>query len=209
VSELSELAGQNIVVFDLETKNEIDPKKGIGWTSYDKMGISVGVLFCFRTMDYQVYMDDNLEELAARINEADLISGFNINRFDIPLLRACVKTQIAEKLPLYDLLVESKLAAGAGAAPRGMKLDDHLEHTFGEAHMKTAHGAEAPIYYQQGKIGRLVSYCIADVKREAKLFRHVWNGQPVKSALHPWRHLKDPRSFMLKPEALANAEMPS
>lgn len=207
--EACDLAGQNIVVFDLEIKNVIDPKQGIGWTDYGKMGISVGVLFCFRTMDYQVYMDDNLEELAARLNEADLISGFNINRFDIPLLKASVKTPLKETLPLYDLLVESRKAAGAGAAPKGMKLDDHLEQTFGQSEMKTAHGSEAPLYYQQGKLGKLVSYCIADVKREAKLFRHVWNGQPVRSAFHPWRYLKDPRSFIMKPEVLASVEMPS
>ena len=41
---LKDLMGKNIVVYDLEIKRTID-KINVGWKDFDKMGISVGVLF--------------------------------------------------------------------------------------------------------------------------------------------------------------------
>ena len=80
-----------------------------------------------------------------------------------------------------------------GQFPRGLKLDDHLLGTFGKEHMKTESGADAPIFYQQGKMGKLISYCLADVKREAKLFKHVWDDKHVNTATHGMRLLRDPK----------------
>jgi len=192
------LPGMNVVVWDAEIKNVIDGTN-VKWTTPEKMGISVACLFDFRTMDYVVYMDDNLEELVERLNEADLISGFNINGFDIPLLRVTAKTKLNDNLPVYDLLDEVRHAVGyrkGGRFPSGLKLDDCLLGTFGREHMKTEDGANAPIFWQEGKVGKVVSYCLADVKREAKLFHHVWLGKEVTSAAHGSKILRHPKEFM-------------
>lgn len=193
-----QLKGQNITVFDCEIKEEIN-KNGIGWRDFDKMGISVACAFNFKTLDYSVFMDDNLEELVELLNSSDIVSGFNIPGFDIPLVAASTKTPLKIK-KVYDLLHESRLASGWKPGmkfPSKMTLDDHLEETFGKEDMKTAHGSEAPLMWKQGKIGKLVSYCIADVKRECKMFQHVWNRQMVKSPLHEARLLKDPRDLLI------------
>lgn len=195
------LVGQNIAVFDLEIKEEIDGKK-ITWNDHKLMGISVGVSFHYKTMEFHVFMDDNLEELPKLLNSCDLVSGFNITGFDNPLLNASAQTKLRPDLPIYDLLVESRLAAGwkkGDMFPKGMKLDDHLECTFGKKFMKTDHGANAPLLWKAGKLGQLTSYCIADVMREVKLFGHVWHGRPVKTPNHPERILRAPNLAMRKP----------
>jgi hypothetical protein len=193
-----ELPGKNIVVWDAEIKNVIDGQK-VTWRTHDKMGISVACLFDFRTMDYCVYMDDNLEELVTRLNEADLVSGFNINGFDIPLLNAIAKSKLRSDLPVYDLLDEVRHSIGYRPGmkfPAGCKLDDVLLGTFGKEHMKTENGADAPIFWQEGKVGKVVTYCLADVKRESKTFMHAWKGLPVTTATHGSHKLRDPRQFM-------------
>ncbi len=73
-----------------------------------------------------------------------------------------------------------------------MRLDDHLMSTFGAANMKTAAGAEAPLMWQRKELGKLISYCVADVKRECMLFEHVWNELPVKTPMHAERILRHP-----------------
>lgn len=186
--------GKNIIIYDLEIKEPIAGP--VTWDRHDLMGISVGVAFHYLTGDFKVYMDDNIAELAAHLHQADLISGFNIVGFDNKLIDATIgaKGDLARVLNLksYDLLVESRKASGwreGQTFPKAMRLDDHLECTFGKAHMKTADGAEAPLMWKEKQLGRLISYCIDDVKRECMLFEHVWHGRPVKTPLHKERIL--------------------
>lgn len=85
----------NIVVFDLETKAH--PGKDCTWEEKDKMGVSVGVAFNYASGEYQVFLDDNLEVLATMLESADLVTGFNIISFDIPLLVETLRVERKKK----------------------------------------------------------------------------------------------------------------
>ncbi len=199
-TEIAPLAGRNIVVWDAEIKATIGVN-GVGWGDKDKMGISVAVAFDFRSMDYLIFMDDNLKKLAERLNEADLVVGFNIDDFDMPLLNATIPGHLRSDVRTYDLLKYSRMTTGwmpgSRAFPRGLKLDDHLEGTFGRDGMKTANGSEAPIMWQEKRLGELITYCTRDTKCEAKLFQHVWAGKPVKTATHGEKFLEHPNKVLL------------
>lgn len=180
-----DLIGKNIVVYDLEIKNEIDGKK-ITWADFDKMGISVGCAFDYREMRFRVFLDDNINDLVNRLNEPDtLIVAFNHISFDNNLLRknASVKLNIDENLRNYDMLLESKKAVKAGKFDKGFKLDDHLQTM--NLKMKTANGAMAPIWYSQGKIGQVVDYCLNDVTVEKALFEHIYVNGTMASLNNP------------------------
>ena len=167
------MQGKNAVVFDLEIKKV--PGQDCSWRDYDIMGISVGVLYDYLTNETKVYMDDNLQELTDRIYTADLVTGFNIDGFDIPLLAANTETP-DHKPKTWDILYWSRRSTGwtgKGRFPKGMKLDDHLEAMFGADKMKIGHGAQAPVWWKEGKLGRLISYCIDDVAKERMLFEHI------------------------------------
>jgi hypothetical protein len=193
---IESLRGENIVVYDLEIKNPIDGKH-ITWNDHHLMGISVGVAFHYLTGELHVFMDDNLEELPKLLNQADIVSGFNILGFDNKLINATCATKY-EGHNSYDMLLESRLAAGWKPNlpfPKGMRLDDHLEATFGKAMKKTEDGADAPKFWLEGHLGKLVSYCIADVRRECMLFEHVWAGRPVRTPTHHERVLRHPAAL--------------
>lgn len=193
---MKELKGKNIIVFDCEIKEEIG-KNGITWSSYDRMGVSTACAFDYRRMDYLVFMDDNIQELRQLLATADLIVGFNIIGFDLPLIAASTKpVEKNPNLEIYDLLFASRKAVGweEGARfPSGLKLDEHLEGTFGQSEMKTANGAEAPLMWQRKELGKVISYCLADVKREKMLFEHVLRGKPVKTKTHGEKFLELPK----------------
>ena len=189
-----DLKGRNIVVFDLEIKNEI--KDGVSWKDFGKMGISVGCSFNFATNDYKVFMDDNIHELAEDLDKAELAVGFNTLGFDVPLLEniACLKLI---KDHHYDILFHSRKAHGGGSFVKGFKLDNHLAGTFGKEWMKTGNGAMAPVWYQEKRMGKLITYCLDDVKREAKLFKYLWENGSVKlDSYGELKFLKKPQDFI-------------
>jgi hypothetical protein len=195
---LEDLKGRNIVVYDCEIKREIGSRvegKEITWDTHELMGISVACLYDYQTGDFSVHLDDNLQDLAARLNRADLVVAFNHINFDNRLLRASgLDLKPDSELKNYDMLVESRLSIGwkpNQPFPKGCRLDDHLEATFGKKHMKTADGADAPKMYQRGELGKLISYCLADVAREKKLFERIWTEGMIRTAangIHKPRH---------------------
>ncbi len=190
-----ELRGQNIVVFDCEIQNDIDGKI-IGWKDYDKMGHGVTATYNFRTDNYKIYFDDNFGELLADLNTAEVITGFNIKGFDIPLIEATGKCKLLEKVKVYDMLEVSRKAVGNMFA-KGLKLDDHLEAIFGTDGMKSGHGSVAPKLFREKQYGALCSYVLRDVNREKALFEHIWEHGWVKTAAHGQRNVKRPDCFFV------------
>ncbi len=173
---VADLFGKNVVVYDLEIKKKIEDCSN-GWDSHDEMGISVGCAFDYRASRYRVFMDDNVEELVERLNEpGTLVVAFNHLNFDNKLLRATCKTALKPDAELrnYDMMVESKAGAGAAAGNyhKGFRLDDHLK-ALGLP-MKTGDGASAPIWWQEGKVGKVIDYCMNDVTQERALFEHMY-----------------------------------
>jgi hypothetical protein len=185
----------NIVVFDLETK--LRPGQDCAWEEKGRMGISVGCAFSYATGDLTVHLDDNLPDLWDLVKGADLIAGYNIIEFDLPLLKATMEAYILSKPEIwkdpapilavmwdqyrtmltrtYDIYLEAKAGAGVDKFAGGFKCDEVLRATWGAGAGKTGNGAMAPDLYKAGKMGELISYCAADVQRERRLFERCWS----------------------------------
>jgi hypothetical protein len=180
--KLSDLFRKNIVVYDLEIKNSPDQIQG-GWGNKADMGISVAVLWDYRSVRYRVFMDDNMDELVSRLNEPNtLIVAFNQKGFDNQVLRADkvlkrtgVRLLEDTDLVQFDMLEESRRASGLNSKAPGFKLDDHLKCCG--LPCKTGDGALAPKMWQDGKVGTLVDYCLNDVSVEKRLFEYAYMQQ--------------------------------
>lgn len=190
------LQGKNIVVYDCEIVNDVDGTK-VGWNDHDKMGLSVACLYDYATDDFSVYFQEDIQALCARLNCANLVVGFNTTGFDNKLLRASGGDLKPDgELRNYDILFHSRQSTGWNQSmrfPSGMKLDDHLSSMFGESFKKTEDGAVAPRMWRDGQKGRVVSYCLADVKRERMVFEHIAHKGWASTAAH------GPHFFDLKP----------
>jgi hypothetical protein len=192
-NKLEKLLGKNIVVYDTEIKNVVDGVK-VTWGTKHLMGISVACLFDYLTGDYNVFFDKDVEQLANRLNDADLVVGFNTTGFDNDVVRSNGGENLLSdhSLKNWDILEHSRRSTGWDPSkqfPKGMRLDDHLEATFGEGFMKTADGADAPLMFQRGELGKLTSYCLADVRREKTLFEHIVQHGWVKTKMHGQKHI--------------------
>lgn len=165
---------QSMMIFDCEIRKAIlgrreSPLQGIeyadGWRDFANMGISVICTYDYLEDRYQAFFEDNFSDLQKLISEREVIVNFNGLGFDNPLCEANNIHVPNEKT--YDILV--KVWEGAGLGPKfvypthaGYGLDACCATNFGAN--KTGFGGFAPVWWQRGEYGKLVSYCLDDVR---------------------------------------------
>ncbi|HOW58272.1 MAG TPA: ribonuclease H-like domain-containing protein [Candidatus Omnitrophota bacterium] len=169
---------KNILVLDLETQRSF---KEVGKTkamSLSKLKVSVVCVYDYLNGQYTAYEEKEIMKLDQRFQSVDLIIGFNIRRFDMPVLEPYLFKSIAT-LPVLDLLDDIEKARGHRAS-----LDSVARATLKEG--KTGSGMDALVYYKEGRMEELKKYCLDDVRltkdvyeygcREGKiLFTSTWD----------------------------------
>jgi len=170
-----------VLVFDLETQ-KLAQDVG-GWHNTHLMRLSVGVVFDSLEKRFTAYGEDKIDTLLAHLEQADLIVGFNIKRFDYRVLGAYT-TKDLNALPTFDILedVHKRL---------GFRLS--LDHLAGETLKsgKTADGLQAVEWFRNGEMEKLTEYCRQDVMVTRDLFEYgLKNGQLIYREKQSGRRLR-------------------
>lgn len=171
---------KNLVIYDTEIRNGVitqdNPaqpgyKYAKDWSDFEGMGIACICAFDIVEAQYRVFLEDNFSAFEELVAQRDGVLGFNNWRFDDKLLRAN-----GLKLPAvksHDLAAAIWHAAGIpqGEHPRGLSLNACCK-----AHglpTKSGNGADAPQDFQDGRIGRVIDYCLNDVRCTLQLYRYI------------------------------------
>jgi hypothetical protein len=169
-----------VITFDLEIRRGFDEvPKG----DFSAMGISLGAAYLHWADQYKIYGEEDMDELKRDLDEAELITGFNITGFDIPLIKAVGERVGVEfnfpKEKIYDIFADVKFSLN-NYFPKGWKLANIAQATlpFG----KNGDGAEAPKLWQTGQIAKLATYVLQDVRVEKTLFEFVLQNGFVRNA---------------------------
>jgi DEAD/DEAH box helicase domain-containing protein len=159
-----------IVYFDLETQKTA--KDVGGWHNTHLMRVSVAVIFDSFEKRFISFTEDEIEDLVAHLEKANLVVGFNIRRFDYTVLSAYTGKNFKE-LNTFDILEDIYQRLGFRLA-----LDHLAQETLNEA--KTADGLQAVEWFKHGEMEKLTAYCQHDVAITRDLFQHgLDNGQLV------------------------------
>lgn len=178
------------IIYDLEIKKAIlnrsqSPEPDVvyceGWHDHQNMGISVLCAFDFEQKLPVVFCEDNLAEFQKAVDATDYLVSFNGINFDNKVLSAN-GINIPESKSV-DLLHE--IWRGVGLSPfrfnprthGGYGLDAVCAVNFNLN--KTGDGASAPAYWQRGRIGHVISYCLSDVHLTTRLFEQMLEGEIV------------------------------
>lgn len=140
------------IVLDLETKklfHEVDDRR------HEKLGVSVCGIYDSSDDKRKAFFESELGQVWPILEAADIIIGFNIKKFDLPVLSAYYPGDLG-KLPVFDLLDAVKESLGFR-----LKLDDLAKATLGRG--KTGTGLDAYRFFKEGKLEELKSYCLEDV----------------------------------------------
>lgn len=152
----------NIIVLDLETQRSF--KEVGGKSRLDKLRISVAVIYDYLTDQYTSFEEKDLMQLDKRLQTVDLIVGFNVRRFDLPVLEPYLFIPIQE-LPVLDLLETVEQSRGHRAS-----LDSIAGPTLNQR--KSGSGADALTLFQEGKMEALKKYCLDDVRLTKEIYEY-------------------------------------
>lgn len=150
---------QNYLVLDLETQKTFDQ---VGRQNLHKLKVSVAGIYDYQTDAYRIYEEPEIPELEERLKSAGLVIGFNVRRFDLPVLAPYLFLSI-DTLPVLDLMEEIEKVRGHRVA-----LHSVAQATLGVT--KTGEGRNAVSLYEQGRVEELKRYCLNDVKLTKEVY---------------------------------------
>ena len=152
---------QNYLVLDLETQKTFDE---VGRQNLHKLKVSVVGVYDYLTDEYKCYCENEISLFEERLRSADLIIGFNIRKFDMPVLAPYLFLSI-DTLPILDLMEEIEKVRG-----HRVSLHSVAQATLGVT--KSGEGWNAVNLYDQGRMDELKKYCLNDVKLTKDIYEY-------------------------------------
>lgn len=154
--------GGEVLVFDLETQRAFDEVED---RRVDLLGLSLAVVWSYGEAGFRTYREADASALVDRLCAADLVIGFNHERFDLEVLRAYRPGPALDAVRTFDLMNDLRAKLG-----HRVSLDGCVRATLGAA--KSSHGLQAIEWFRQGRLEELEGYCRDDVRLTRDLFDH-------------------------------------
>ncbi|MFH1758164.1 MAG: DEAD/DEAH box helicase, partial [Pseudomonadota bacterium] len=98
-----EISRRRILFLDLETQRSAEEVGG--WQNKHLMRLAVGVIYDSREDSFDIFKEDCVHDLIAKLKTADLVVGFNIVDFDYHVLKGYSPFRFSE-LKTFDILQE-------------------------------------------------------------------------------------------------------
>ena len=157
------------IVLDLETKKIFNEVPG---GKHSLLGVSVVGIWDSADKKLKTFFESELGELFKIIEDADFVVGYNIKKFDFPVLTPYYPGKL-ERIPTLDLMDVVKEKIGFR-----LKLDDLAFATLGRR--KSGHGLLAVKYFNEGKLDELSRYCLDDVAITRDLYHFARDNGNLK-----------------------------
>lgn len=149
------------IIFDVETQHSFQE---VG-NDVKKLKISIVGMYDYATDIFKAYRENDLPEFFNKLEHASYLIGFNIKKFDLPVLSPYYIGNIAQ-FPTLDILEEVEKKLGFRVA-----LDELAKATLGT--QKSGHGFLAIDYFHKGEWEKLEKYCLNDVRITKELFEYA------------------------------------
>ena len=150
---------KDTIVIDIETKNTF---ADVGRDNFAGLQISLVGTYSYHKNEYIAYDEHELDTLGEVLKNTDLLIGFSITRFDLPVMAKHYNFDLFT-IPRIDLLDEIELMIG-----KRISLDLLAKQNLGYG--KNGEGSEAPNLYEEGRMEELKKYCLNDVKVTKELY---------------------------------------
>ena len=160
----------NHIVLDIETQNlfsDVGGKENLA-----KLLLSVVGAYSYANNSFLTFTEKELPAFENLLKRTDLIIGFNINHFDLPVLQKYLSIDLS-KIPTLDIMDEVVNTMG-----HRVSLDDLVINTLGKR--KSANGLLAVEYFKQGRMDELKKYCLDDVRLTRDLYAHGLKHNEIK-----------------------------
>ena len=136
-----------------------------------KLKISVVGAFDYKNNEYRCYREKELPELFRAMEHAEKIIGFNIRKFDLPVMSPYYVGDLGQ-FTVIDLLEMVEKSLG-----HRVSLDHLAQSTLGTK--KSGHGFLAIEYFRKGEWDKLEKYCLNDVAITKNLYEFALKNQKL------------------------------
>ncbi len=150
----------NYCVLDLETEREL--REVGGKSNLHLLGVSVVGIYERGKDTFTALEKEEFSLLEDALRSTDLLIGFNIRHFDMPVLAPHISLH-TQDLRLLDLMDDVERSLGFR-----MSLDNLSRATLGAG--KSGMGLEAIQWWRAGEKEKVKAYCIKDVRLTRDLF---------------------------------------
>lgn len=150
----------NTLVIDIET--EKDFREVGGKQNMHLLGVTVVGAYQYANDVFYAYEKEEFSQLEGVFASTQLLIGFNIRHFDIPVLQPHTKFDLGQ-LEVLDLMDDVERALGFR-----MGLDNLSRATLGVG--KSGVGLEAIDWWREGKKDKVKEYCLQDVRLTRDLY---------------------------------------
>ncbi len=151
---------EQTLFFDLETQKSAEEVGG--WQNLGAMKIALAITYNDVTSQFKTYHEKDVDRLLLDLVMADRVIGYNIDRFDLPVLKAYTDWDLG-RIRTFDMLADIYRKLGFR-----LKLTDLAEATLGVG--KSADGLQSLQWWNEGKIDLIEQYCRRDVEVTRDLF---------------------------------------
>ncbi len=160
----------NHIVLDIETQNLFSDVGGK--ENLTKLLLSVAGVYSYADKSFLTFTDKEISEFENLLRKTDLIIGFNIDHFDLPVLKKYLSVDLS-KIPTLDIMNEVVDTMG-----HRVSLDDLCINTLGKK--KSANGLLAVDFFRQGRMDELKKYCLDDVWLTRDLYEYGLENGEIK-----------------------------
>ncbi|MDO8574928.1 MAG: ribonuclease H-like domain-containing protein [bacterium] len=161
---------KNHIVLDIETQNlfaDVGGKENL-----TKLLLSVAGVFSYADNAFLTFTETEMPQFQSLLGKTDLIIGFNIDHFDLPVLQKYLSVDL-NKIPTLDIMNEVVNKMG-----HRVSLDDLVSNTLGKR--KSANGLMAVQYWRESRMDELKKYCLDDVRLTRDLYEHGLKNGEIK-----------------------------
>jgi DEAD/DEAH box helicase domain-containing protein len=153
--------GRELTLFlDVETQKSAEEVGG--WQNIPDMKLALAVTYNAVTSQFKTYAEKDEDRLLLDLVMADRVIGYNIDRFDLGVLKAYTQWDLS-RIHTFDLLADIYRKLGFR-----LKLGDLAEATLGIG--KSADGLQSLKWWKEGRVDLIEQYCRRDVEVTRDVF---------------------------------------
>jgi DEAD/DEAH box helicase domain-containing protein len=152
---------EQTLFFDLETQRSAEEVGG--WQNVAAMKLALAVTFNEASSQFKTHYEKDVGSLLLDLVMADRVVGYNIDRFDLPVLKGYTEWDLS-RIRTFDMLADIYRRLGFR-----LKLSDLAQATLGVG--KIADGLQSLQWWKEGRLDLIEQYCRKDVEVTWNLFR--------------------------------------
>ena len=153
-------AREQILFFDIETQRSAEEVGG--WQNLADMKLALAITYNDLSSQFRTYHEKDVDRLLLDLVMADRVVGYNIDRFDLPVLKPYTDWDLS-RIRTFDMLADIYRKLGFR-----LKLGDLAEATLHVG--KSADGLQSLKWWKEGRVDLIEQYCRRDVEVTRDLY---------------------------------------